>query len=212
MQPRRPDPEAGTVTPSDPALVCGIMSCVAGQIDPADWDEFGERVVAVGTCAHCGEDLDEWEILVEPTIQAGDPSGSGSIAATEWLCAGLPLPQLRSADRSPIRRTSTRTGRQEPPLMSLSGGLAGDAEGVGDRGPVEPPAVKAVDLRLDLVLDPRVLLDKAPQAGGRFARRVACRFEIRSEELRVLMLTQSAALALTHRLRPARVVAAGRSA
>lgn len=46
---------------------------MAGEVDDEGWDEFGERIVSVGTCAHCGDDLDEWEIFVEPEIQVRRP-------------------------------------------------------------------------------------------------------------------------------------------
>jgi hypothetical protein len=46
---------------------------VAGEVDDEGWDELGERVVSVSACAHCGEELDEWEIFVEPGIQVRRP-------------------------------------------------------------------------------------------------------------------------------------------
>lgn len=46
---------------------------MAGEIDDAGWDEFGERIISVGTCAHCGEELDECEIFVVPEIQVQRP-------------------------------------------------------------------------------------------------------------------------------------------
>ena len=39
----------------------------------APWDEFGERIVATSVCAHCGEDIDEVELRVEPEIQVTRP-------------------------------------------------------------------------------------------------------------------------------------------
>lgn len=41
--------------------------------DDAGWDEFRERVVATALCAYCGEDIDQWEIRVEPAIQIRRP-------------------------------------------------------------------------------------------------------------------------------------------
>jgi hypothetical protein len=42
-------------------------------VDDEGWDEFGERIASVGTCAYCGEELDEWEIFVEPEIRVRRP-------------------------------------------------------------------------------------------------------------------------------------------
>jgi len=37
------------------------------------WDEFGERIAAVGVCVYCGEDIDQWETRIEPEIQVRRP-------------------------------------------------------------------------------------------------------------------------------------------
>lgn len=37
------------------------------------WDEFGERIVGVGTCAYCGEEIDQWETRIEPEIHVRRP-------------------------------------------------------------------------------------------------------------------------------------------
>jgi hypothetical protein len=41
--------------------------------DDAGWAEYGERIVAIGVCVYCGEDIDQWEIRVEPEIQVRRP-------------------------------------------------------------------------------------------------------------------------------------------
>jgi hypothetical protein len=33
--------------------------------DPPEWDDYGERVVATDACGYCGEELDQWEILID---------------------------------------------------------------------------------------------------------------------------------------------------
>jgi hypothetical protein len=43
-----------------------------GRAD-ARWDEYGERIVGVGACVHCGEDIDQWEVRVEPEILVSRP-------------------------------------------------------------------------------------------------------------------------------------------
>jgi hypothetical protein len=50
-----------------------MLQGVADEVDDEGWDEFGERIVSAGTCVHCDEELDEWEIFVEPEIQVRRP-------------------------------------------------------------------------------------------------------------------------------------------
>lgn len=92
--------------------------------------------------------------------------------------------------------------RRVPTVMALACGLAGDAEGVGDRWPVEAPAVQEVHLGIDLVLEPCHLLDEVPQSSGCFARGVSVELQVGpwSREHPVL-LSEAAPLALTHRCR-----------
>jgi len=41
--------------------------------DDAEWDEFGERIVATGACVYCGEGIDQWEIRIEPAAGIRHP-------------------------------------------------------------------------------------------------------------------------------------------
>lgn len=39
----------------------------------AGWDEYGERIVATGVCVFCGENIDEWEVRIEPETRVRRP-------------------------------------------------------------------------------------------------------------------------------------------
>lgn len=41
--------------------------------DDASWDEYGERIVAVGNCMYCGEDIDQWETRIDSEMAVRRP-------------------------------------------------------------------------------------------------------------------------------------------
>jgi hypothetical protein len=45
----------------------------ASGLDEAGWNEYGERIVATGVSVYCGEDIDQWEIRIEPETQVRRP-------------------------------------------------------------------------------------------------------------------------------------------
>ena len=43
------------------------------ELSDAHWDEYGERIVGSGICVHCGEELDQWEVRMEPDLEIAGP-------------------------------------------------------------------------------------------------------------------------------------------